>query len=137
MTQDIKTQNDLSFAEIEKNLLEAEDRLQDANERIRIAQDEKNDALKCLNRYQEEFEKAYAKLQRRSSPGTHWADKAGTTHDALDLRAEDEVQVVDFRSENDHPKTERSESPSQKTARHFQLLRTQVGSIEMAGAGKN
>lgn len=130
------------IAEIEEALAEAEAKFCDAQRRLRAAQADLEESLQTICVHQREFDEAVKAVRARSPAGSVWAVAGGYStekpgkpgrlddDDALDLSPDEEITSdAEFSIQQT---TTISDVPVRQNARrHFQLLKSQVGSIEM------
>ena len=79
------------LAEIEKDLLKAEDAFADADARFKKAQHDRRESLNMIDKFQVEIDECYLDLRQRSVPGTKWRKEVGEAGEALELHTEDIV----------------------------------------------
>jgi len=77
-----------TIAEIEGNLLKAEEAFADADTRFKEAERDRRAALDTINKHQVEFDRAIAHLRQRSIPGSKWRLETEQAEDALVLEVE-------------------------------------------------
>lgn len=129
-----------SFADIEADLLKAEEDFGSAQAAIAEAKKKLTTALERINTHQQEFDEATYALRQRSSPGTHWGSEDAAPN-VLSLRVEDEIASSRPAQKAEPRRTEEQEeeifsSPigtSERTSVNkggFQLLKSQIGSLE-------
>lgn len=77
-----------SLAEIEIDLMKAEDAFAEADTRFKKAQHDRRAALNLIDKHQVEMDKCFLDLRQRSVPGTTWRQEGGEPEEALELNAE-------------------------------------------------
>lgn len=77
-----------SLAEIEIDLLKAEDAFAEADTRFKKAQHDRRAALNLIDKHQVEMDKCFLDLRQRSVPGTKWRQEGGETAETLELNSE-------------------------------------------------
>lgn len=92
--------NSRAVAEIESDLLKAEEAFADADNRVKEAERDRRTALDTINNCQMEFDKAIAELRQRSAAGSKWHLEMGGGEKALILKPEDigEHEIASQRS---------------------------------------
>lgn len=78
-----------SLAEIEIDLLKAEDAFAEADTRFKKAQHDRRAALDLIDKHQVEMDKCFLDLRQRSVPGTKWRQEGGEPEEILELDSED------------------------------------------------
>ncbi len=78
-----------TLAEIEIDLLKAEDAFAEADTRFKKAQHDRRAALNLIDKHQVEMDKCFLDLRQRSVPGTTWRQEDGEPDKTLELSSED------------------------------------------------
>ena len=82
------------LAEIERDLLDAEEAFRDADLRFRNAQKDRRAALSTIDKHQDELDECLLLMRQRSVPGTKWCLELGQSEETLDLHSEDIVSDI-------------------------------------------
>jgi len=76
------------LAQIENDLLKVEEAYEDADTRLKEAENDRRAAIDTINDLHLELDEAIAELRRRSIPGTKWHLEKGKLEDTLILQPE-------------------------------------------------
>lgn len=111
-----------SLAEIESDLLKAEQEFLDADSRFRKAQQDRRSALSTIDKHQDELDECLLSMRQRSVPGTKWCLEQGQADETLDLHSEDIVSEI---SASGFDTVELVSDATRKAAKKdFDILRT-------------
>jgi len=122
MNADGINQGTRSLAQIENDLLKAEEAFADADARCKEAELQRRAAFDKLNKHQTELDETIAALRQRSIPGSKWHPEASAASAALFLEPEDMVEVEAESNRSSLTSTDADKS----AAAEFDRLRTVV-----------
>lgn len=110
-----------SLAEIESDLIKAEEAFRDADTRFRKAQQDRRAALSTIDKHQDELDECLLSLRQRSVPGTKWCLELGKAEETLDLQSEFIVSEI-VSSGSTEPDLA-SEATNNSVRKDFDILR--------------
>lgn len=110
-----------SLAEIESDLIKAEEAFRDADTRFRKAQQDRRAALSTIDKHQDELDECLLSLRQRSVPGTKWCLELGKAEETLDLQSEFIVSEI-ISSGSTEPDLA-SEATNNSVRKDFDILR--------------
>lgn len=115
-----------SLAEIEVDLIKAENAFADADARFKKAQHDRREAINMIDKHQVEMDECFIELRQRSVPGSKWRQEFGEPAETLVLHSEDIVSGEARQASGDERLT--SESTKKALGRDFDRLRESANS---------
>lgn len=114
------------LAEIEIDLLKAEEAFADADARFKKAQHDRRAALNLIDKHQVEMDECFLEMRQRSVPGTKWRQEAGMADETLELHSEDILSDVSRNASTEARLT--SEMTNAAIKKDFDLLKASANS---------
>lgn len=116
-----------SLAEIEGDLIKAEEAFADADARYKLAQRDRSDALRNIDKHQVELDERVVEMHRRSVPGTKWRQEMGDLDGTLELHSED---IVAEAARNASPEASSTAQEAKKVvSKDFDILRASADTL--------
>lgn len=114
------------LAEIEIDLLKAEEAFADADARFKKAQHDRRAALNLIDKHQVEMDECFLEMRQRSVPGTKWRQETGAAEEPLELHSEDIISDAARTAPTDARLT--SESTKAAIKKDFDRLKSSASS---------